>query len=125
LKAKQVRWSKSNRIDLGLALLAIVRKPDEELTLEDIAAWCDCPASTIQRIEQRALKEAWWHPQNPRFRRAILEEMKAHTPPGKAAKPFKYRQQYGLIVVCENESDQRRKFEQLKKRGLTVRVVTV
>jgi hypothetical protein len=59
------------------------------MTLEDIAAWCDCPASTIQRIEKRALKKAWWHPQNPRLRRAILEAMRAHTPPGKAAKPFK------------------------------------
>ena len=33
----------------------MVAKRDEPLTLEDIAAWCDCPPSTIQRIEKRAL----------------------------------------------------------------------
>lgn len=46
-------------------------------------------------------------------------------PTKKAATPFQYRQQYGLIVVCQDEADQQRKLEQLKKRGLTVRVVTV
>jgi len=107
---------------LGLALLAVLRKPGEELTLEDIAAWCDCRPSTIHRIEKAALKKARWHPQNPALRRALLAAMK---PTQQAAKPFKYRQQYGLIVVCQDEGDQRRKFEQLKKRGLKVRVVTV
>ena len=45
------------RIDLGLALLSVVRKPGERLTLEDMAAWCDCPPQTLQRIEQRALRK--------------------------------------------------------------------
>jgi len=43
------------RIDLGLALLALARLPGESLTLEEIAAWCECEASTIHRIERRAL----------------------------------------------------------------------
>ncbi len=103
-------------------MLAVRRVPGEELTLEDIAAWCDCAPSTIARIAARALQKAWWHPQNPAVWRAIVAAMK---PTKKAAKPFNYRQQYGLIVVCADEADQRRKFEQLKKRGLTVRVVTV
>lgn len=107
---------------MGLALLAIARKPGEALTLEDIASWCGCRPSTIHRIETAALKKAWWTTQNPAARRAILAAMK----PTKAAKtPFQYRQQYGLIVVCKDETDQRKKFEQLKKRGLAVRVVTV
>lgn len=42
-----------------------------------------------------------------------------------AAKPFVYQQKFGLIVVCKDEAEQQRRFEQLKKRGLTVRVVTV
>lgn len=100
----------------------MLRKPDEPLTLEDIAAWCGCPPSTIHRIEMAALRKAAWHPQNPKVRRAILAAMK---PTKKAATPFKYRQQYGLIVVCADEPDQRKKFDQLKKRGLSVRVVTV
>lgn len=107
---------------MGLALLSVLVKPGEELTLEDIAAWCGCRASTIHRIETAALKKAWWTTQNPEARRAILAAMK----PTKAAKkPFQYRQQYGLIVVCKDEADQRTKFEHLKKRGLAVRVVTV
>lgn len=90
--------------------------------MEDIAAWCGCRPSTIHRIEQGALKKARWAPQNPAVRRAILAAMK---PTKKAAAPFKYKPQHGLIVVCKDEADQQRKFQQLTKRGLTVRVVTV
>jgi hypothetical protein len=102
----------------------VLRKPGEALSLEDIAAWCGCRPSTIHRIEIGALKKARWHPQNPDVRRAILAAMK-DSKPRTAAAPFKYRQQYGLIVVCTGEADQKKKFEQLTKRGLTVRVVTV
>ena len=35
------------RIDLGLALLSVWRMPGEHLSLEDIAAWCDCPQQSI------------------------------------------------------------------------------
>lgn len=91
------------------------------MTLEDIAAWCDCPASTIHRIEQQALEKARWSPQNPALRRAILAAMKTK----KGGKAFPYKPQHGLIVVCEGEADQQRKFEKLKKLGLKVRVVCV
>jgi hypothetical protein len=103
-------------------LLSILRQPGEPLTLEDIAAWCDCEPSTIYRIQMSGLKKARWSAQNPALRRALLAAMK---PPSKAAKPFQYQQQYGLIVVCEDEADQKKKFDQLKRRGLKVRVVTV
>jgi hypothetical protein len=113
-------------VDLGLALLSVLRQPGEPLTVEDIAAWCECAPSTIHRIELAALKKAWWHPQNPAVRRAMLAAMKPKpNAPRIGAKPFQYRQQYGLIVVCTDEADQKKKFEQLAKRGLTVRVVTV
>jgi DNA-directed RNA polymerase sigma subunit (sigma70/sigma32) len=42
-------------IDLGLAILSVLRAPGEELTHEDIAAWCDCDHETIAQIERRAL----------------------------------------------------------------------
>ena len=42
-------------IDLGLALLAHLRKPGEILTAHDIAAWCGCSRTAIQSIEMRAL----------------------------------------------------------------------
>ena len=45
------------RIDLGLALLSVLRMPGEHLSLEDIAAWCDCPQQSIARIERRALRK--------------------------------------------------------------------
>jgi hypothetical protein len=40
-------------------------------------------------------------------------------------KPWAYKPRYGIIVVCKDEADQIRKFEQLKKRGLKLRVVVV
>lgn len=46
---------------------------------------------------------------------------------GKTAKkhPFKYREQFGVIVICKDEADQRRVYEQLLAKGFTLRVVTV
>ena len=44
-------------IDLGLALLAHLRKPGETLTAHDIAAWCGCSRAAIQAIELRALRK--------------------------------------------------------------------
>lgn len=93
----------------------MARKPGEPLTLEDIAAWCDCPPSTIHRIERRALEKL--RTQNGRGCVAHSATMKKPT--------FNYRPKYGLIVTCKDEADQRRKYEQLKKRGLKVRVVAV
>lgn len=75
--------------------------------MEDIAAWCDCPPSTIQRIERGALEKARWHPQNPAVRRALIAAM---SNPKAKAKPFAYKPQHGLIVICANEADQKRKY---------------
>ena len=47
----------ASSIDLGLALLSVLRQPGEYLTCEDIAAWCDCSRGFIQRIEARALRK--------------------------------------------------------------------
>ena len=44
-------------IDLGLSLLACLRKPGETLTAHDIAAWCGCSRAAIQAIEERALRK--------------------------------------------------------------------
>ncbi len=38
---------------------------------------------------------------------------------------FKYRQQYGVIVICSDEQHQKQIFEWLKGMGHKVRVVTV
>ena len=51
------RAAKSEAIDLGLALLSIARIPGEPLTLEDIAAWCDCTRERIRQIERDALRK--------------------------------------------------------------------
>jgi hypothetical protein len=43
--------------------------------------------------------------------------------PGKNG--FKYREQYGVIILCENAKVQERLFNKLKAQGYTLRVVTV
>lgn len=48
---------KSQRIDLGLALLEAVTKPGEALTYHDIAMWAGCSRAMIQLIERRALRK--------------------------------------------------------------------
>lgn len=41
------------------------------------------------------------------------------------AKQFNYKQQYGVIVICETEEEQKKLFEKLQKQGLKLKVVTV
>jgi hypothetical protein len=40
------------------------------------------------------------------------------------AKEFTYKQQYGVIVICETEEEQIKIFEELKAKGLKLKVVT-
>ena len=40
------------------------------------------------------------------------------------AKHFNYKQQYGVIVICETEEEQIKMFEELKAKGLKLKVVT-
>ncbi len=47
----------SSHVDLGLALLACLRKPGQILTSHDIAAWCGCSHAAIQTIEKKALRK--------------------------------------------------------------------
>jgi hypothetical protein len=44
-------------------------------------------------------------------------------PPGRNG--FKYREQYGVIVICADAKAQEAIFNQLKAMGLQVKVVTV
>lgn len=43
--------------------------------------------------------------------------------PGKNG--FKYREQYGVIVLCKSEREQQAIFNKLKQQGFKLRVVTV
>lgn len=38
---------------------------------------------------------------------------------------FKYQQQYGVIVLCKNEAEQKEIYERLAAEGLTLKVVCV
>lgn len=38
---------------------------------------------------------------------------------------FNYKQQYGVIVTCTNEEEQKRVYDRLVSEGFTVKVVTV
>ena len=40
-------------------------------------------------------------------------------------KKFNYQQQYGVIAICKDETEQIRVYNELKKQGLTLKVVTV
>ena len=40
-------------------------------------------------------------------------------------KKFTYRQQFGVIAICEDEKEQQRTYEMLQKLGLTLKVVVV
>lgn len=41
------------------------------------------------------------------------------------SKQFKYKEQYGVIVICKTETEQKEVFEKLQKEGLILKVVTV
>lgn len=38
---------------------------------------------------------------------------------------FNYKQQYGVIVICKDEKEQKEVYEQLLAKGLTLKVVSV
>ena len=40
------------------------------------------------------------------------------------AKQFNYKPQYGVIVICENENEQKKLFEELQKQGKKLKVVS-
>lgn len=52
-----------------------------------------------------------------------MKKEKPRQPPG--VNGFKYRQQYGLIVICADETAQQQAFAALRQQGYKVKVVTV
>lgn len=38
---------------------------------------------------------------------------------------FHYKEQYGVIVICEDEKQQQEVYERLLAEGLTLKIVTV
>ncbi|KAA6348024.1 hypothetical protein EZS27_004476 [termite gut metagenome] len=38
---------------------------------------------------------------------------------------FNYKQQYGIVVICQSEEEQKAFYERLLKEGFTLKVVTV
>jgi hypothetical protein len=51
------RLQRSESIDLGLAVLSVLREPGETFSVAEIAAWCGCSPAWIAQIEQTALKK--------------------------------------------------------------------
>ena len=79
-------------IDLGLALLSCLLLPGERLTTEDMAVWCGCSRSAIERIEQRALRKLRQKLVNvgmaeevesilATFSAALIQSVQHHAPP--------------------------------------------
>lgn len=38
---------------------------------------------------------------------------------------YKYKPQFGVIVICKDEKDQKKVYERLKEEGLTLKIVNV
>jgi predicted 3-demethylubiquinone-9 3-methyltransferase (glyoxalase superfamily) len=38
---------------------------------------------------------------------------------------FNYKEQYGIVVICQNEEEQKAIYERLLKEGFKLKVVTV
>lgn len=47
----------------------------------------------------------------------------ARKPPGRNG--YTYRPQYGVIILCDDEADQRARYDALRAQGLRTKVVTV
>lgn len=52
-------------IDLGLAVIAATRQPDERMSLRGIAEVCQCSLQTIQHLQARALAKMRMAATNP------------------------------------------------------------
>lgn len=89
-------------IDLGLAILSCVRKPGEELTSQDIAAWCDCSHSAIQKIERSAVSKLRdgleFYLGDPNMLRALMVAT------GNGCSPGKAESDVGAATVAESAS---------------------
>lgn len=57
VRGKGSKNARGMGIDLGLAVLSLVRIQGVELSSNDIAAFCGCSASYIREIESNALKK--------------------------------------------------------------------
>lgn len=51
--------------------------------------------------------------------------MKAKTKKKNASKPFLYKPQYGVIVICKDEKEQKRLFDSLQAKGHHCKIVVV
>lgn len=51
------RTSRIARVDLGLALLECLVKPNVPIASEDIAAWCDISRQGVEWLEKRAMRK--------------------------------------------------------------------
>ena len=38
---------------------------------------------------------------------------------------YTYKKQYGIVVICQDEADQKKQYDKLQKLGLTLKVVCV
>lgn len=50
-------FAKSDRVNMGLELLAARSKPGQNFSCEEIAAWCDCSWQAIWHIERKAIRK--------------------------------------------------------------------
>jgi len=52
---------------------------------------------------------------------SVKKQVKSKT----AAKPFQYKPQYGVIVICKDEREQKKIFDSLQAKGHPCKIVVV
>lgn len=48
---------KSSRVDLGLAIMERIAKPNTQYTLQEIAIFCGCSKAAVMLMEQKAMRK--------------------------------------------------------------------
>jgi hypothetical protein len=54
-----------------------------------------------------------------------VDDRPAAPPPERRENGYKYKPQWGVVVLCDGEDDQRRTYEELRAAGRRCKVVTV
>lgn len=73
IEGKGQGLARQRRVDLGLALLSVARKPGVELSCRDIAAWCDCSEEAVRLILQKALQKLHFKLKGSQFIKEVLQ----------------------------------------------------
>jgi hypothetical protein len=112
-EGREYLWARANR--------------GETLTQAEVARLLGIRRQTVHAIERRALGKIrrGLSADTSDTNEDMAEKGSSRPPVRHPPRPPKgrYRQQYGVIVLCADEAEQRSVYERLKSEGLKIRVV--